>query len=109
MCTGVSTPGLERTSGTRMDLVLRNVRLVDGDAVVIADGRMVLQGRRFISIDFDRLRNDVQATVERLREKNAPAHERMEAMAAFVSSHCVGLACEGYHVHRRLDAGSRTQ
>ncbi len=66
---------------------------------------MVLEGSRFISIDFDKLRYDVQATVERLRQKNAPTRDRMEAMAAFVSSHCVGLAGEGYHVHRRLDAG----
>ena len=68
-----------------------------------------MPGRRFTSIDFDRLRCDVQATVERLREENALAHERMEAMVAFVSSHCVGLACEGYHVYRRLDAGSGMQ
>ena len=83
--------------------VIRNGRLLDPER------RIVLEGRRFISIDFDRLRNDVQATVERLREKNAQAHERMEAMAAFVSSHCVGLTCEGYHVHRRLDTGPGTQ
>ena len=83
--------------------VIRNGRLLDPER------RMVLEGRRFISIDFDRLRNDVQATVERLREKNAPDHERKETMATFVFSHCVGLACEGYHGHRRLDAGSGTQ
>ncbi len=93
------------------DIPNQIVNCADSSAVdsVMIGGRMVLEGRRFISIDFDRLRNDVQATVERLREKNAQAHERMEAMAAFVSSHCVGLACEGYHVHRRLDAGSGTQ
>ena len=83
------------------------VNCVDSSAVdsVMIDGKMVLEGRRFISIDFDRLRNDVQAAVDRLRHNNAPTRERMEAMAAFVSSHCIGLACEGYHVHRRLDDG----
>ena len=93
------------------DIPNQIVNCEDSSAVdsVMIGGRMVLEGRRFISIDFDRLRNDVQATVERLREKNAQAHERMEAMAAFVSSHCVGLAGEGYHVHRRLDAGSGAQ
>jgi hypothetical protein len=44
---------------------------------------------------------------ERLREANAPVRGRMEAMAAYVSRHCVGLACEGYHVHRRIDEGRR--
>ena len=93
------------------DIANQIVNCEDSSAVdsVMIDGRMVLRGRRFVSLDFDRLRGDAQATVERLREQNAPARERMEAMAAFVSSHCVGLACEGYHVHRRLDAGPATQ
>jgi guanine deaminase len=81
------------------------VNCEDSSAVdsVMIGGRMVLEGRRFVSLDFDKLRHDVQATVERLQEQNQPSKERMEAMAKFVSSHCVGFSCEGYHVHRSLD------
>jgi len=77
----------------------------DSSAVhsVMIGGRMVLDGRRFTDFDYDGLRRDVEAAVTEARERNAPARERQEAMAKFVSSHCVGLACEGYHVHRRID------
>jgi hypothetical protein len=64
---------------------------------------MVLAGRRFTRLDYAKLRRDVEAAVQRLKEANAPARRRMEAMAAYVSRHCVGLACKGYHVRRRLD------
>ena len=53
-------------------------------------------------------RRDVQASVERLRAENAATREQMDAMAKFVSQHCIGLAGEGYHVHRRLDAPDAT-
>jgi 5-methylthioadenosine/S-adenosylhomocysteine deaminase len=87
------------------DVANQIINCEDSSAVdsVMIGGRMVLQGRRFVSLDFDKLRRDVQATADRLRDQNAPTKERMEAMAKFVSSHCVGLACEGYHVHRSLD------
>lgn len=72
------------------------------DSVMIG-GRMVLSGRRFADLDFDALRRRVADTVERLREQNADSFDRMQAMATFVSHHCVGLASERYHVQRRLD------
>ena len=65
---------------------------------------MVLANRRFTTLDYDKLRRDVQASVDRLRAENVATREQMEAMASFVSRHCIGLAGEGYHVHRRLDA-----
>ena len=73
------------------------------DSVMIG-GRMVLSERRFTQFDYDALRGRVADTVARLRERNAPTRECMQAMAGFVSHHCVGLTREHYHVRRRLDA-----
>ena len=52
---------------------------------------------------------NAQAELERLRAENAATREQMDAMATFVSRHCIGLAGEGYHVHRRLDAPDATR
>jgi len=81
------------------------VNCEDSSAVdsVMIGGRMVLSGRRFTAFDFDALRRRVADTVARLREHNAVSFERMQAMAGFVSRHCVGLCREDYHVQRRLD------
>jgi len=51
-----------------------------------------------------RLQRDVQSSVDRIRAENAATREQMDAMATFVSRHCIGLAAEGYHVHRRLNS-----
>jgi cytosine/adenosine deaminase-related metal-dependent hydrolase len=73
------------------------------DSVMIG-GRMVMVGRRFTSFDFDALRRRVAAIAARRREETAASRERMQAMAAFVSHHCIGLTREHYHVQRRLDS-----
>ena len=85
------------------------VNCEDSSAVhsVMIGGRMVLSGRRFTSFDYDGLRRDVALAVERLRARNAAPREHMEAMAAFVSRHCVGLTSQPYHVHRRLESRGR--
>ncbi len=106
--------------GYKADIVLldlRNVNFVplndvanqlvnseDSSAVdsVMIGGRMVLEGRRFTGFDYDKLRRSAQEAVERLSAANEGTKKRAEAMAAFVSKHCVGLAREPYHVHRRL-------
>ena len=44
--------------------------------------------------------------MRRLKEANAPTRTRMEAMAAYVSRHCIGLARDGYHLRRRLDSAA---
>ena len=44
------------------------------------------------TFDYDKLRLDVQASVDRLRADNAATRQQMDAMAKFVSQHCVGLA-----------------
>ena len=81
------------------------VNCEDSSAVdsVMIGGRMVLSGRRFTSFDYAALRSRAQAAVERLSEFNRATKEHLEAMAAFVSHHCVGLTCRSYHVERRLD------
>ena len=106
--------------GYKADIVLldlRNVNFVplndvanqvvnseDSSAVdsVMIGGRMVLEGRQFTGFDYDKLRRSAQEAVERLSAANEGTKKQAEAMAAFVSKHCVGLAREPYHVHRRL-------
>ncbi len=86
------------------------VNCEDSSAVhsVMIGGRMVLEDRRFVDFDYDGLRKRVALATGRLREANADSRVRMEAMAEFVSHHCVGLACENYPVSRRLDLTSET-
>lgn len=80
------------------------VNCEDSSAVknVMVDGRMILKDRKFVSFDYNKLRSKVAATVERLGEANEETKKRMEAMAPFVSAHCVGLSCNDYHVQRSV-------
>ena len=80
------------------------VNCEDSSAVdsVMIGGRMVVSGRKFTDFDYPALRRRAEAASDRLREFNAETHARMEAIASFVSHHCVGLACEHYHVQRNL-------
>jgi hypothetical protein len=66
-------------------------------------GRMVLSGRRFTSFDFEALRQRVNEASARIRERNRDSFAHMQAMACFVSRHCVGLVRGHYRVQRRLD------
>ncbi|HWJ99778.1 MAG TPA: amidohydrolase family protein [Xanthobacteraceae bacterium] len=77
----------------------------DSSAVesVMAGGRMVLQNRRFTSFDYDKLREKVQRTVQRLKEANAATKIKCEAVAEYVMHHCSGLNCSHYAVERRLN------
>ncbi len=108
------------TPGFKADLVfldLANVNFVplndaanqivnceDSSAVrdVMVDGRMVLKDRQFVNFDYNQLRLKVAAAVGRLAEANVETKERMEAMAPYVAAHCVGLACNPYHVKRTV-------
>jgi cytosine/adenosine deaminase-related metal-dependent hydrolase len=80
------------------------VNCEDSSAVdsVMIGGRMVLSGRKFTTFDYGALRRRAEAARVRLREFNAETNARMEAIASFVSHHCVGLACEPYPVRRTL-------
>ena len=81
------------------------VNCEDSSAVdsVMIGGRMVLSGRRFTGFDFEALRQRVDEAVARIRERNRDSFAHMQAMAGFVSQHCVGLVRDHYHVRRRLD------
>ena len=81
------------------------VNCEDSSAVesVMIGGRMVLSERKFTSFDYGSLRSKAEVAAERLRGINVDTHGRMEAMAKFVSHHCVGLACQKYHIERRVD------
>ena len=82
------------------------VNCEDSSAVdsVMIGGRLVLSGRRFTDFDFEALRQRVDEACARIRERNRDSFAHMQAMAGFVSQHCVGLARDHYHVQRRLDA-----
>lgn len=71
------------------------VNCEDSSAVdsVMIGGRMVLKNRKFAEFDFDVLREKVAQALDRLRTENRETRELSDAMAHYVSSHCVGLAC----------------
>lgn len=83
----------------------------DSSAVhsVMIDGAMVLRARRFTQFDYDSLRRKTQSAAERLTVHNTATRQRMDVIAQYVSSHCVGLACQSYHVERRIDGHANSQ
>ncbi len=87
------------------------VNCEDSSAVdsVMIGGRMVLSGRTFTNLDFGALRRRAEQAKDRLRAFNAEAGARAEAIASFVSQHCVGLACEPYPVQRTLHCAHQPQ
>lgn len=124
---GAQVLGMDKTIGRvapgyRADLVFLDMRSVnfvplnnpayqivhceDSSAVdsVMIGGRMVLDGRRLTTFDFDGLRRKAQSTAERIRQENILKRRQYDAMEKFVSRHCIGLSCEHYHVRRRADA-----
>lgn len=86
------------------DLPNQIVNCEDSSAVdsVMIGGRMVLEQRRFIALDYDKLRRDAQIASDRLRADNTASKERMDTIEQFVGQYCVGLARQPYHVHRYL-------
>lgn len=71
------------------------VNCEDSSAVesVMIDGKMILENGRFTHFDFDMLREKVAQALDRLRSANRENRAVSDAMAHYVSSHCVGLAC----------------
>jgi 5-methylthioadenosine/S-adenosylhomocysteine deaminase len=74
----------------------------DGNAVhsVMIAGRMVVENRRVLTVDMDRLRDRVAAARDRLAAANADNRRLYEALEPIVGSYCPGLARTPYHVHR---------
>jgi 5-methylthioadenosine/S-adenosylhomocysteine deaminase len=78
------------------DPLLQLVQAADSAAVhtVIANGRVVLEARRFTRLDYPALRRDCEAAVARMRDRTVAPRKFSEALAGVVSRHCVGLARE---------------
>ena len=74
----------------------------DGNAVhsVMIAGKMVVENRRVLTVDMERLRSRVEAARERLAAANADNRRLYEALEPVVGSYCPGLARTPYHVHR---------
>jgi guanine deaminase len=74
----------------------------DGNAVhsVMIAGKMVVENRRVLTVDMERLRSRVEAARERLAAANADNRRLYEALEPIVGSYCPGLARTPYHVHR---------
>lgn len=84
------------------DPVNQLVHSEDGTAVasVMIGGRLVVDNRRILGLDLDRLRRQVEAARERLAAVNADNRRLYEALEPVVGSHCPGLARAAYHIHR---------
>jgi guanine deaminase len=90
------------------DPVNQLVHTEDGTAVdsVMVGGRMVVENRRILTVDLERLRDRAAAARDRLASANADNRRLYEALEPVVGSYCPGLARTPYHVHRygaRLD------
>ncbi len=84
------------------DPVNQLVHTEDGTAVasVMIGGRLVVDNRRVLTLDLERLRDRVEAARERLAAANADNRRLYEALEPVVGSYCPGLAGSPYHVHR---------
>src|SRR5437762_5603702 len=84
------------------DPVNQLVHSEDGNAVhsVMIAGRMVVENRRVLTVDMERLRDRVAAARERLAAANADNRRLYEALEPIIGSYCPGLARTPYHVHR---------
>ena len=78
------------------------VHTEDSSAVdsVMVNGEFILKNRKFVNIDYAKLCDDVEKTVERLLESNTDSHALAEKLEGMVSQFCVGLSGTPYHVNR---------
>ena len=84
------------------DPVNQLVHTEDGTAVVsvMIGGRLVVENRRPLTVDLDRLRERVAEARDRLVATNADNRQLYKALEPVVGSYCPGLARTPYHVHR---------
>ncbi len=84
------------------DPVNQLVHTEDGTAVasVMIGGRLVVDNRRLVGVDLDRLRRRVEAARDRLAAANADNRRLYDALEPVVGSHCPGLARAPYHIDR---------
>ena len=74
----------------------------DGTGVesVMIGGRMVLEGRRMVTVDEGKLARDAQAAAERLAAANADARALAERLEGPVGRYAVEWSREDYHIER---------
>ena len=78
------------------------VHTEDGTAVhaVMVSGRMVVQDRRPVGVDLERLSAKVEAARERLQATTAPTKVLCEKLSVIVNTFCPGLAKTPYRINR---------
>ena len=78
------------------------VHTEDGTAVhaVMVAGRMVVQDRRPVGVDLERLSAKVEAARERLQAFNEPAKGLCDSLSTIVNAFCPGLAKTPYRINR---------
>ena len=74
----------------------------DGTGVesVMIGGRMVLQGRRMVTVDEAKLARDAEAAAERLAVVNADTRAMMERLESAIGRYGVEWSREDYHIER---------
>jgi 5-methylthioadenosine/S-adenosylhomocysteine deaminase len=84
------------------DPVNQLVHTEDGTAVasVMIGGRLIVDNRKLLTVDLDRLRDRIATARRRLAVANADNRRLYEALEPVVGSYCPGLALAPYHVHR---------
>lgn len=70
------------------------VNCEDSTAVdsVMIDGKMVLQGSKFVDLDLDQLREEVETAMQRLNEETNDSKELALQLEPLIGSYCCGLA-----------------
>ena len=69
-------------------------------ATVMIGGRVIYDGGRFLTLDYDALVDRANARAHELADANAGLKAEFEAASDVVGAFCVGLAREPHHVHR---------
>jgi guanine deaminase len=84
------------------DPVNQLVHTEDGTAVasVMIGGRLIVDNRRLVTVDLERLRDQVTAARERLAAANGDNRRLYQVLEPVVGSYCPGLARTPYHAHR---------
>ena len=84
------------------DPVIQIVHGEDGTGVesVMIGGRMVLERRRMVTVDEEKLARDAAVAAERLAAVNADARFRAERLAGAVGRYGLARSREDYHVER---------
>ena len=88
-----------------IDAANQIINCEDSSAVdsVMIDGRMVLEGRRFMAFDYERLCKEAQSAADRMILGNEDVKAWLDEVEPFVAKHCLGMASESYHVSRKLE------